>query len=87
MPHLSFVREVKQVFKDLLPGQSRNTQRGHKLRSGLRQNRGHLCTAFAILSDQIQRLIGRYSAANDQKDVLVRQHRPLLHMRADTRLI
>ena len=79
MPHLRLVGQVEEIAIDFLGRQRRGGQRRHELFARAGQNRNHRRTLVAQTADQIERLEGRDTAADDQKDALVRQHGASAH--------
>ncbi|OIQ74203.1 hypothetical protein GALL_441510 [mine drainage metagenome] len=74
MAHLCLVGQVEQRAIGLGPGEGGDRQWCHEFLGRMGQYRPHLCAAFAQAADQIQRFVGRDTAADDQKDALACQH-------------
>jgi len=68
MTHLSLVGEIEEIGEHLAPRQRRDRKGRDELRPRPRQHRHHLGPALSQASDQVERLVGRDPAADDQKD-------------------
>ena len=68
MADIEFALCIEQIRVDAFPGQRAGGQRGHEMLRGLREHAAHAQAAILQTADEIERLIGRDAAADDEKD-------------------
>ena len=68
--HLGFVGEREQLLIHLVAAEARERQWSDEFLAGARQDATHREAAFAQEADELERLIGRDPAADDQKNAL-----------------
>ncbi len=73
MAHLRLVGQRKDVGINLLMAERRDRQRRHELRPAFGQDAAHRAAALAQPPDQLQRLVGRDPAGDDQQNPLARK--------------
>ena len=74
MAHLRLAREVEEVGVHVFPGQGGHAQRRHEFGGRAGHDRCHGGAALSQAPDQVQRLVGGNTAADDQQDPSARQH-------------
>ena len=70
MAHLRLLGQVEQVLMHRRTGQRRDGQGGDELSPGTGEDGGDGGARAAKQADQLERLVGRDPAAEDQKDAL-----------------
>ena len=73
--HLGLVGEREQVAEHLVAGQARDRERGHELGAGAGQDAAHRRAALAQPADQLEALVGRDAARDDQQNPLALHRR------------
>ncbi len=71
MADVLFVVAVEQLAVDLLAGQRADRERRDELARRARHHRRHRRAALAQAADEVERLVGRDAAADDEEDALV----------------
>ena len=67
---VGLVLAIEQVGVRPLSRERRCGERGHELLRALRENAAHRSAALAQAADQVERLVGRDAAADDEQDAL-----------------
>ena len=67
MAHLDFVGEREQVLMDLVAAEARERERRHELLSGARQDAANGRLRLRKVRNELERLVGRNSAPDDQE--------------------
>src|SRR6185503_15166677 len=70
MAHFGFRGEVEELLVDRVFGQRGHRQGRYKASAGLRQDCANRCAALAQAPDELQALVRRNTAADDEKDAL-----------------
>ena len=73
MADIVLVLAVEQVGEDMVGRQRADRQRRDEFLRGGRHDTAHGGAALAQAADQVERLVGRDAAADDQQDALARQ--------------
>ena len=75
MAHLGFVGEREEIGVDPFAGKRRNGKRRHELGCGRCHDAPHAGAPVTQPPDQIERLVGRYAARDDEQNAPVTEHR------------